>query len=79
MGKTIGLAGLFRMASGASKGGGESYAGDHRSAGNTGGAKARISRVKGGGGRKSQATKRGYKNPSSGRPGGGRPGGGRRP
>ena len=52
MGKTIGLAGLFRMASGASKGGGESYAGDHRSAGNTGGAKARISRVKGGGGRK---------------------------
>tara|TARA_Y100001963_G_scaffold105488_1_gene145660 strand:+ start:2545 stop:2772 length:228 start_codon:yes stop_codon:yes gene_type:complete len=75
MGKTIGLKGLFRMASGASKGGGESYPGDHRSAGNTGGSKARISRVKGGGGKKSPATRRGYKSPPSRRPGvpGGRP------
>ena len=58
---TIGLKGLFRLASGAStKGSGESYPGDHKSAGNSGG-KARISRVKGGGGQKSPATKRGYK------------------
>ena len=67
MGKTIGLAGLFRMASGASsKGSGESSPGDHKSAGTSGG-KARISRVKGGGGKKSPATKRGVKTPPKGK------------
>ena len=67
MGKTIGLKGLFRMAGvSGSKDSGSSYKGDHRSAG-TSPAKARISRVKGAG-RKSPATKRGYKAPM-GRPG----------
>jgi hypothetical protein len=70
MGKTIGLKGLFSLA-GKGSGGGESYAGDHRSSGISGGSKARISRVKSGGGKKSPATKRGYKAPIAPRPGGG--------
>ena len=56
---TIGLKKLFAMASGSSRGGGESYPGDHRSAGN----KGRITRVKGGGGGRSSTKTRGKSTP----------------
>tara|TARA_R110002020_G_scaffold152890_1_gene331889 strand:- start:1515 stop:1736 length:222 start_codon:yes stop_codon:yes gene_type:complete len=66
-GYKIGLKGLFSLVK-KGYGGGDSSS-DSKSAGKGGSApKARISRVKGGGGKKSPATKRGYKAPPS-RPG----------